>query len=76
MGRRVHDVLAVGQKIAASSDTLAGRDHVQIRPVGVHDELLVAFAGVAGRLEDQALAVGRPVGFGVLPAVSELLEIG
>ena len=67
--------LLSAQKIAAGGDAFAGRDHVDVRPVGVHDVLLVAFAAVARRLEDQPLPVRRPVRFGVLPARSELLQV-
>ena len=47
-----------------------------VRAVGVHDEHLVALVWRAGGLEDQALAVGGPVGLGVLPAMRELPEVG
>jgi hypothetical protein len=40
--------------------------------VGVHDEDLVALVRRPRGLEDQAAAIGRPVSFGVLTAVSEL----
>jgi hypothetical protein len=48
---------------------------VLVRTVGVHNENLVAGELVARGLENQALSVGRPVGFGVLPAKGQLLDI-
>ena len=46
-----------------------------VRPVPIHDEDLVALELVASRLEDDPLAVRRPVGFGVLPAIGELMDL-
>jgi hypothetical protein len=43
--------------------------------VGVHDEDLVALQITAGGLEDKALAVGRPIGFGILAAVGQLPDV-
>ena len=68
----VDDVLVVLQKIRAGGLALAGRDQVLVRTVGVHYEDLVAPVGRSRRHEDQPLAVRRPVGLGVLPAVGKL----
>src|SRR5208282_4561303 len=64
-------------KVSASGDALAGRHHFQTGPVGgVHDVLLVAIVPVARRLKDQTLPVGRPISFGVLASLGELVEVG
>ena len=69
-------MLVVAQEIAAGGAAFAGRDQVQAGAVGIHDEHLVAGVGRARGLEDQALAVGRPIGLGVLAAESELTDVG
>jgi len=71
----VDDVLVVGQKIAACGAPFAGRHHVLIRAVRVHNVHLVALVGRPRGLEDQALAIGRPIGFGILAAVRQLADI-
>ena len=71
----VDDVLVVGQEIAAGGAALAGRDHVLIRAVGVHDVHLVALVRRARGLEDQPLAVGRPISLGILATVGELVDV-
>src|SRR5215469_16557496 len=72
----VENVLVVAQKIAAGGAAFAVRDAVLIRSVGVHYVDLIAFRIAARGLEDEALAVGRPVGFGVFSAGGELFDVG
>ena len=46
-----------------------------VAAIGVHDEDLVAVVGRPRGLEDEALAVRRPVRLGILPAVSQLFAV-
>ncbi len=68
--------LIVGQEIAACGAAFAGGDHVLVGAIGVHNENLVALEIAAGGLKDEALAVGRPIGFGVFAAIGELFDVG
>jgi hypothetical protein len=47
-----------------------------VTAVRIHDEDLIALIWRTRGHEDEALAVGRPVSFGVLAAMGELMEIG
>ncbi len=69
-------MLVVLQEVGAGGTALAGGDQVLIAPVGVHDEDLIAIVGRPRGLKDQAFAIGRPIGFGILAAVRELADIG
>ena len=69
-------MLVVGQEVGAGSAAFAGGDHVLIGTVGVHDEDLIALKVATGGLEDETFAIGRPVCFGILAAVGELVDIG
>src|SRR4029077_14309220 len=75
VGGGVQDLFAVGIEVRAGGAALAGRDHVLIAAVGVHDEDLVAFQRVAVGLEDELLAVGGEVGLCVLSAEGELADV-
>jgi hypothetical protein len=68
-------VFVVLQKVRAGGAALTGGYHVLIGSVGVHDEDLIAIQLVARGLENEALAVGGPIGFGILATEGELLEI-
>src|SRR4051794_5071540 len=46
-----------------------------VRPVDVHDELLIAAATVARRLENQALAIVAEIRFRILTAEGELPDV-
>src|SRR5580658_1676837 len=76
VGGSVDDVPVIATEVGAGSGALAGGDQVLVTAVGIHDEYLVAAIWRARGLENQALAVGRPVGFGVLAAAGELVDIG
>ena len=67
---RLHPLI-ISRSVAQMPQT-----EVRIRTIRVHDEDLVALIGRAGGLENESLAVGGPVGFGVLAAVRELADIG
>jgi hypothetical protein len=75
MGGSIDDVLIISQKIPTGRAPLACRDHMLVRAVRVHDIHLVALVWRARRLEDQTLAIGRPVGFRVLAPVCQLPDI-
>src|SRR5204862_8080951 len=75
MPRSIYDKCAVQKEISTRRNYLSGVYHVNVRSVGVHDVLLIAFGGVAGRLKNQPRTIWRPVGFGVLSAVGELFEV-
>ena len=68
-------MLVVGQEVPAGGAPFAGGDQVLVAAVGVHDEHLVAIVGRPGGLKDEALAIGRPIGLGVLAAVRELADV-
>ena len=62
-------------KNSRKSSALAGRHHVLVRAVGIHDKDLVALELVARRLKNDLLAVGRPICFGVFTARGELPDV-
>jgi hypothetical protein len=47
---------------------------VLVRTVAIHDEDLIALELVARGLKNDALAIGRPIRFGVLSAVRQLMD--
>ncbi len=75
VGAGVDDALPIGREIAAGRAPRAGRHAVHAGAVDVHHVLLIAAAAVPRRLENQLPAVGREVGFGVLAAERELLDV-
>jgi hypothetical protein len=68
-------MFVVLQKVGAGGAALAGGDHMLVGTVGVHDEDLIAIDLFARGLKDEPLAIRGPVGFGVLAAECQLLEI-
>jgi prophage DNA circulation protein len=46
-----------------------------VRPIDVHNVLLIAGPAVTRALKDQALAIVTEVGFGILSAVRELSDV-
>src|SRR5207248_9642569 len=72
---RVQDPFVVREEIAACGAAFAGGDHVWTRSVRVHDEDLIALQIVSRGLENDPFSIGRPVGFGVLTARRELLDM-
>src|ERR1700686_1475080 len=68
MRRCIKNLLAVGIEEAASRASLAGRDHVLVAAVDVHNENLVALDVAMRRLEDEFLAIGGEVSLGILSA--------
>ncbi len=68
-------MLVVGQEVPAGGPALACRDQVLVRAVRVHDEHLVAIVARPRALENEPLAVRRPIGFGVLPAMRKLADV-
>src|SRR6185369_12902733 len=75
MRRSVNDVLVVTGEVAAGGDAFAGRDHVLIGAVGIHDVLLIAGTVIARRLENDALAIRRPVRLAIRATLRELNKI-
>jgi hypothetical protein len=76
--RGVEDPLPVRKEVAARRPAPARRQEARrlLRRVGVHLEDLVAGARRTGRLEDELLPVGGPVGLRVFAAERELPEVG
>ena len=75
LGAGIEDAAVVIEEISAGVAPFAARDRVQVRAVGVHDVDVIA-ATVAGlALQDEAAAVGGPIGLGILPAEGELAEV-
>ena len=75
MGRAEQDLAAAGQEVAAGRRSLAGRDHPNIAAVALHHVDLVTAMLASRRLKHQLLAVGRPVGLGVLAPGGELPDV-
>ena len=75
MSRRIEDALVAGIKVRASGAALAVRDHFRVRAVDIHRVDLIALMTRARRLEDELLAVGREIRFGVLATEGLLLDI-
>jgi hypothetical protein len=67
-------MLFVRQKVTAGGAAFAGRNHVLVRAVGVHDENLIAAELVARGLKDDLLAIRRPVRFRVFATEGQLLD--
>ena len=75
MRRRVQDVFAVRQEVAARGRPSPFEMRFYVLAIGIHDVDLVALGAVARGLKHQLLAVGRPVGFGVLSSGRELPQV-
>src|SRR6266540_1526102 len=73
-GREQHPAVA-RQEIAAGGRALARADHADVAAVQPHGILLVALPPVPRGLEDQASAVERKVGFGILAAERKLADV-
>jgi hypothetical protein len=75
MRRGEQNVLVIGQKVSAGGSTLAGRNHVLVAPVAIHDKNLIAFQLVPRGLKDNPLPVRRPIRLGVLASVGQLPDL-
>src|SRR5262249_48053491 len=75
MGRGVNDSLVIAEKVAARSAPFPRRHQVRLGAGGGHYENLVAILRPGRGWKNQALAVRRPVGLGILAAMRELLDI-
>jgi hypothetical protein len=75
MARRVQDAAIAVHEISAGGLSDPVRDADYVRPIDVHDVLLIAGPPITGALKDQALAIVTEVGFGVLSAVRELSDV-
>src|SRR5208283_2595554 len=71
----VDNVLVVAQKVPTGCTALAGGNEMLVRAIRVHEEDLVAPIGRPGGLKNKPLAVGRPIGLGILPAARELADV-
>ncbi len=65
----------IRQKIAAGGAALACRDQLLVRPVGIHDEDLVALVALPRGLEDETLSVRRPIRLRILASLGKLADI-
>jgi len=75
MSRSVNEPLAVGKEISTRRAAFSGAHKPHVRSIDVHAEDLIALVRRPGRLEDQLAAVKRKIGFSVLAAESELLQV-
>src|SRR5580658_9420174 len=75
MSRGIENLLAIGIEETASGASLAGRDHVLVAAVDIHHKDLIALHIAMRRLEDQFLAIGGKISFGILSTEGQLVHI-
>src|SRR5436305_3330961 len=69
------DSIVASEEVATGGLAGASRYAVLVRPIHIHDVLLIARPPIARRLENQAFSVVTEIGFRILPTKGELSDV-